>query len=99
VLDPVAREFLQERELHALRGVLDELGTGPPRGLDPAPQIVDLILRYLDRERRDLGAGVDRGAHHYLPWRSVLNAARISLLNSSASPPAAKCPPFSTSLK
>src|SRR6476469_10728969 len=69
VLSPVARELPEERELYALRGVLDELRCGPSHRLDSATQIVDLILRDLDGERRDLGTGCDRGAHDDLPRR------------------------------
>src|SRR4029077_21036930 len=90
VLGPVARELLEELELHALRGVLDDLAGRPSRLPDAATEIVDLLLRDLDGERPGLDPGVDGRAHEDLPWRSVLNAARISVAKSSGSSQAAK---------
>ena len=43
VLGSVTRELPEERELDALRGVLVELGGGPPRRLDTTALIVDLL--------------------------------------------------------
>src|SRR5207253_8924996 len=99
VLGPVPRELPEERDLHALRGVLDELVGGPARRLDAAAQIVDLLLRDLDREGPDPCCSLGCGAHDDLPLRSGLKAARSSAEKSSGSSQAAKWPPLSTSLK
>ena len=50
---PVASEVLHERERHALRIILDGLLFGPPCGLDPGTQVVEIRRGGLDRERPD----------------------------------------------
>ena len=80
-------------------GVLDEPGAGDLVASVRHVQIVDLLQRDLDADRAELGGCVDRGADVGSFQRSDLNAARISLLNSSGSSHAAKWPPLSTSLK
>ena len=50
---PVASEVLHERERHALRVVLDGLPLGESRRGDARPQVLEIRLRDLDRERAD----------------------------------------------
>ena len=59
---PVAREVLHERERHALRVVLDGLLLGPARRGDARPQVLEIRLGDLDRERADRCAAVDFAA-------------------------------------
>ena len=52
---PVAREVLERRERHALRGVRDGLLLRPPRGLDAPAKIIQLCVGGV------VGEGADRG--------------------------------------
>jgi len=73
-----------------------------PGDLPNAEQLAEFRQRLVgsvDVERPDLGGGFDGGAHSNLLQRSVLNAARSSLVKISGSSQAAKWPPLSTSLK
>ena len=49
---PVVRQCLDRLELHTLRGI--HLSVGPPRRLDAAAQVVELLVRDVDRELADL---------------------------------------------
>ena len=53
---PVARDRLHRRQLHTLRGILDALLLGPARRGDPRPQVLEVRLGELDRERPDFAA-------------------------------------------
>ena len=50
---PVAREGLHRRESWALRVILDGLPLGEARGGDTRPQVLEVRLGRLDRERTD----------------------------------------------
>ena len=52
---PVAGEVLHDREGHALRVVLDGLPLGEARRGDARPQVLELRVGNLDRERADRG--------------------------------------------
>ena len=78
VVRPVVRERLERRQLDALRAVVDELLRRPARRSDAPAQIVDLLIRNVDAE---VGGGLDGGAHGGLLQRSVVDAARSSLMN------------------
>ena len=45
---PIAREFLNRRELHALRGVRDLFPLGPLRGVDASAQVGELRFRSME---------------------------------------------------
>ena len=55
LVQPVARERLQRRELHALRPVGDQLLARPARRGDASAQVVELLLGNLDLEGADVG--------------------------------------------
>ena len=57
---PVAREFLQRRELHALRPIFDELLVGPARRENPSAKVGQLDFRNVDPEGADYGMGLHR---------------------------------------
>ena len=50
---PIVREFLNRRELHALRCVGDRLTVGPPRRRDASAEICEFLLRNVDVKRAD----------------------------------------------
>ena len=52
---PIARERLNRRELHALRGVRDGFPFGPPCRLDAPAQFGQLRLRNIDTKRTNRG--------------------------------------------
>jgi hypothetical protein len=75
---PVAGERLHGRELDALRPVGDELLRRPARGLDPAPEVGELLLRNLDSERAD-GGGFGRDGHCVAPrWAASHDSKRAA---------------------
>jgi hypothetical protein len=84
---PVVGERPERRELNALGAVVDQLLARPARGLDAAPQVVDLLGGDLDLERPD--PGLDNGAHEAAS-RSDANADRSSREKISGSSHAAK---------
>jgi hypothetical protein len=62
---PVAGEVLHDREGHALRAVLDGLTLRKTRRGDARPQVLEIRLGNLDRERPDRGVArwaFDRGS-------------------------------------
>jgi hypothetical protein len=69
LVQPVVRERLQRRQLHALRSVGDQLFARPARRGDAPAQVVNLLLRDLDAEGPDVGCCLDGCAHHNLPCR------------------------------
>jgi hypothetical protein len=77
VARPVVREGLERRQLDALRAIIDELLARPARRGDAPAEVVDLVLRNVDAE---VGGGLDGGAHGGLLQRSVVYAARSSLM-------------------
>jgi hypothetical protein len=50
---PVANEFLELRQLRALRLICDRFLVGPARGLKPAAKLGELFLRETDGEGAD----------------------------------------------
>ena len=63
---PVASDRLDRLQLHALRWAVDGLLFGPAGGSDACPQVFQVRLGDLDRERSQLGVGrylVNRGGH------------------------------------
>src|SRR5712691_571876 len=60
---PVARELLQQRKLHALRLVLDELLARPARLRNATAQLGELLLWHLDVEGTDVDGGIDSRTH------------------------------------
>jgi hypothetical protein len=88
---PIAREFLNHCEGHALRLILDGLFLGPVRSRDASTKVLQSLIRDVDVEGADLDGGLDIAAHDdLLSSRSDLKAARISLEKSSGSSHAAK---------
>jgi hypothetical protein len=72
------RERLERRELHALRSVVDGLLFGPARRGDARPQVLEVRLGELDRERADGGAAgfpVDGDSHVVLLVGTVVGDA------------------------
>ena len=67
LVQPVARELLHGRELHALRSISNELPRGPTRRRNALAQVIDLLLGKLGVERADRGCGLDSRAHDDLP--------------------------------
>src|SRR5205823_1366047 len=63
---PVAREFLQGRQLDALRAIWNELPARPARRSDASAQVVQLLLRNVELEGPDFGAALDAGTHNDL---------------------------------
>ena len=55
VVGPVPAQLLRVRERDPLRPVVDRLGLGPARAAQALGQVVQLGLRYVDGERRDVG--------------------------------------------
>jgi hypothetical protein len=100
VRHPMARELLDHGQRDALRLIRDRLPLGPIRGRDAPTKIVQRFIRDVDVEGADLGGDFDGSGHEGPPFvRSVLNAARTSVVKSSGSSQAAKWPPLSTSWK
>jgi len=52
---PVARDRLDRRQLHALRGIRDTLLLGPAHGRETRAQVLEVRLGDVDRERADRG--------------------------------------------
>jgi hypothetical protein len=52
---PMAREFLNHRERHALRVIGDRFPFGPPRRFDASPQIDKLRFRHVHTKRTNSG--------------------------------------------
>ena len=61
--DPVARECLHRRRLHALGRIVHELALGPGRRSDATAQIVEVLLCDIDLEGTDFGGSLDGDAH------------------------------------
>src|SRR5262245_59207005 len=57
---PVAREFPQRRQLHALRPIGDELLAGPAYRRETAAEVGQVLFGYVDLERAD-GVGCSYG--------------------------------------
>jgi hypothetical protein len=72
---PVAGEFLDRRQLHALRAVLDQLPGRPARHGEAAAQVGQRLLRNLHVERTDAGQLLDCG--HGLPLDSDAGKSQI----------------------
>jgi hypothetical protein len=69
---PVAREFLNHRERHALRLIRDRLLLGPVRGRDASTQVLQGLIGDVDVEGADFDGGLDRAAHDDLPCRCAV---------------------------
>src|SRR5689334_5381979 len=67
IVQPVATEGLQGRELDALRAVGNKLFAWPARRSNTPAQVVDLLLRKRDVERPDRRSGLVGGAHRGPP--------------------------------
>src|SRR4051812_13096200 len=71
---PIARDRLDRRQLHALRRIVDGLLLGPARGRDTSTHVVEIRLGELDRERPDGGLAssrFDRDSHVWPPrWKA-----------------------------
>jgi hypothetical protein len=50
---PIVREFLDRRELHALRFIRDGFSLGPAGRTDTAAEIGECLVRNVDAERTD----------------------------------------------
>ena len=68
---PIAREFLDRRELHTLRLICDGLLLGPLRGRDASTEVVQVRLRNVDVEGADLDCGLDGATHEDLRVRGA----------------------------
>jgi hypothetical protein len=55
---PIASEFLNHRERHALRLIVDRLLLGPLRGRDASTEVVQGLVWNVDLERTNLGCGL-----------------------------------------
>src|SRR5918996_1454585 len=63
---PVAGEFLDRRQLDALRPIWDEFLARPARRGEALAQFVDLFLRNIDVEGANLGCPFDGSTHNDL---------------------------------
>jgi hypothetical protein len=61
ICGPVTREFLNRRQLHALRPIFDQLLAGPARRENPSAQFSELLFRNVDAEGADCGMGSHGG--------------------------------------
>src|SRR5262249_37224351 len=59
---PMAREFLNHRERHALRLIRDGLLLGPVRGRDASAEVGQVLVWHVDLERADGGIGRSHAA-------------------------------------
>src|ERR671913_567765 len=74
ICGPVAREFLDRGELHALGLIRDGLLFGPLGGRDAATEVVQVLFRYVDAE----------GADSRLGHGGLLSVARASCYTQAA---------------
>src|ERR671912_1659667 len=58
ICGPVAREFLDRGELHALGLIRDGLLFGPLRGRDASTEVEEILFRNVDAEGADCGMGL-----------------------------------------